>query len=126
MLSLAYHDARANAPASTAVALARRALADRTLLPREVRPGPFTLATMVLAMADLDEALVLYDAAVADAVRRGSIIAFAAARTHRAEAFLYRGDLAEAVAEGREARPACDTWGMSAAFRLLTAFLATR
>ena len=121
---LAYHDARANAPASTAVALARRALADRTLLPREVSSGPFILATMVLAMADLDEALVLYDAAVADAVRRGSIIAFAAARTHRAEAFLYRGDLAEAVAEGREALAACDTWGMSAAFpALLTAFL---
>jgi len=122
---LAYHDARANVPSGRAVDYARRALADRALLPWEVSSGPFILATMVLAMADLDEALVLYDAAVADAVRRGSIIAFAAARTHRAEAFLYRGDLAEAEAEGREALDACDTWGMSAAFpALLAAFLA--
>jgi len=119
---LAYHDARANDP--RAVEYARRALAERALLPREVSSGPFILATMVLAMADLDEALVMYDAAEADAHRRGSIIAFAAARTHRAEAFVYRGDLADAEAEAREALAACDTWGMSAAFpALLVAFL---
>jgi DNA-binding CsgD family transcriptional regulator len=122
---LAYNDARANTPATTAVRQARQALADRALLPREVSSGPFILATIVLAMADLDEALVLYEAAVADAVKRGSIIAFAAARTHRAETFLYRGDLAEAEAEGREALAACDTWGMSAAFPgLLGSYLA--
>jgi len=121
---LAFDEARANAPASAAVAHARRALADRALLPREVSSGPFILATMVLAMADLDEALVQYDAAVADAVKRGSIIAFAAARAHRAEAFLYRGDLVEAEVEGREALAACDAWGMAAAFpALLAGFL---
>jgi DNA-binding CsgD family transcriptional regulator len=122
---LAFHDARANVPASTTVTLARRALAEQALLPREVSSGPFILASMVLAMADLDEALAMYDAAVADAHRRGSLIGFAAARAHRAETFVYRGDLAEAEAEARAAFDACDAWGMSAAFpALLAAFLA--
>jgi DNA-binding CsgD family transcriptional regulator len=121
---LAFHDARANVPASAAVGLARRALADRTLLPWEVSSGPFILASIVLALADRDEAMAMYDAAVADAHRRGSIIAFAAAKAHRAEMFVYRGDLAEAEVEGREALAACDTWGMAAAFPpLLAAFL---
>jgi DNA-binding CsgD family transcriptional regulator len=122
---LAYHDARTNVPASAAVGLARRALADQTLLPWEVSSGPFILASMVLALADRDEAFGTYDAAVADAHRRGSIIAFAAAKAHRAEMFVYRGDLAEAEVEGREALAACDTWGMAATFPArLSAFLA--
>jgi DNA-binding CsgD family transcriptional regulator len=121
---LAFHDARAGASASDAVALAHRALGDGALLPWEVSSGPYILASIVLAMADRDEAVGMFDAAVADAHRRGSIIAFAAAKAHRAETFLFRGDLHEAEAEAREGFGACDTWGMSAAFPgLLAAFL---
>jgi DNA-binding CsgD family transcriptional regulator len=121
---LAFHDARANMPAAEAVALARRALADGALLPGEISSGPYILASIVLATADQDEAVSGFEAAVADAHRRGSIIAFAAAKAHRAETFLFRGDLHEAEAEARDAFVACDTWGMSAAFPgLLASFL---
>jgi DNA-binding CsgD family transcriptional regulator len=121
---LAFHDARANMPAAEAVALARRALADGALLPGEVSSGPYILASIVLATADEDDAVAMFDAAVADAHRRGSIIAFAAAKAHRAETFLFRGDLHEAEAEARGAFVSRDTWGMSAAFPgLLASFL---
>jgi DNA-binding CsgD family transcriptional regulator len=122
---LAFHDARANMPAAEAVALARRAVADGTLLPGEISSGPYILASIVLATADQDDALSGFEAAVADAHRRGSIVAFAAAKAHRAETFLFRGDLHDAEAEARDAFVACDTWGMSAAFPgLLASFLA--
>jgi DNA-binding CsgD family transcriptional regulator/tetratricopeptide (TPR) repeat protein len=121
---LAFHDARANMPAADAVALARRALTDDALLPGEVSSGPYILASIVLASADDDDAVAMFDAAVADAHRRGSILAFGAAKAHRAETFLFRGDLREAEAEARDAFVACDTWGMSAAFPgLLASFL---
>jgi DNA-binding CsgD family transcriptional regulator len=121
---LAFHDARANMPAAEAVALARRALADGELLPGEVSSGPYILASIVLATADHDDAVAMFDAAVADAHRRGSIIAFAAAKAHRGETFLFRGDLHEAEAEARSAFVSCETWGMSAAFPgLLASFL---
>jgi DNA-binding CsgD family transcriptional regulator len=123
---LAFHDARANVPAPVAVDLVRRAQGDAALLRNEVSSGPFILATIVLTMADEDEALVALDDAMADAHRRGSLIAFAAAKAHRAEAFIFRGDLVEAETEAREAFGACRTWGMSAAAfpALLASFLA--
>jgi ATP/maltotriose-dependent transcriptional regulator MalT len=64
---------------------------------------------MVLAMADLDDALAIYDDALTEAHRRGSIIAFATTKTFRAQAYVLRGDLAEA--EGREAFAAAEAWG---------------
>jgi DNA-binding CsgD family transcriptional regulator len=122
---LAFHDARANLPAAEAVALARRAVTDRVLLPGEISSGPYILASIVLATADQDDAVSGFEAAVADAHRRGSVIAFAAAKAHRAETFLFRGDLHDAESEARDAFVACDTWGMSAAFpALLASFLA--
>jgi DNA-binding CsgD family transcriptional regulator len=121
---LAFHDARANMPAAEAVTLARSAVTDGTLLPGEISSGPYILASIVLATADEDDAISGFDAAVVDAHRRGSVIAFAAAKAHRAETFLFRGDLHEAEAEARDAFVACDTWGMSAAFPgLLASFL---
>jgi DNA-binding CsgD family transcriptional regulator len=118
---LAYHDARANAPAVDVARLVRRALADGALLAGDVYLGPYILAAIALAMADVDDALALYDAAVAAAHRRGSISALAAAKAHRAETFVFRGDLAGAEAEGREAMAACNAWGMSATFTALVA-----
>jgi DNA-binding CsgD family transcriptional regulator len=73
---------------------------------------------MVLAMADLDEALAHYDAALADAHLRGSVSGFAGAKLFRAQTFLLRGDLAESVADSRDAIEARRGWGLS----LLDAF----
>jgi DNA-binding CsgD family transcriptional regulator len=76
-------------------------------------------------MADLDEVLPIYEDAVAEAHRRGSILALAVTKTFRAQTFVYRGDLTEAEAEGREALAAGEAWGTSArSSALLAAFLA--
>src|SRR5262249_32792001 len=48
---LAYYDARANAPASAVIDLARRVLADRPSLPGEPSAGPWIVACHVLAIA---------------------------------------------------------------------------
>jgi hypothetical protein len=80
---VAYHDAMAGTPA--AVDLARAALAGGTLLEPENLPAPalsrrgldlrpVVLATAVLAAADLDEALLPYEDAVAAAHRSGSVL----------------------------------------------------
>jgi DNA-binding CsgD family transcriptional regulator/tetratricopeptide (TPR) repeat protein len=116
---LAFHDSRAGTPAAVAVPLARRALAEDTLLRAESGGGALIRAGMVLAMADEDEALALYDAALAQAHLSGSIVAFASAKFFRAQALLFRGDLAEAEAEAGEAFTACREWG----FHLLDAFV---
>ena len=57
LAQVAYHDARAGTPAALAVPLARRALAEGTLVREDVDSAAFVLAATVLAMADLDEAL---------------------------------------------------------------------
>ncbi|HET8651868.1 MAG TPA: LuxR C-terminal-related transcriptional regulator [Gaiellaceae bacterium] len=121
---LAYHDARANAPADVAVGLARRALAGGILLKAAKGGGPFIFSTIVLAMADLDEALEIYDEALEVAHRRGSVFAFAVAKIFRSQLFLYRGELLEAEAEGREALEACDAWGLHLAAGYLHGYLA--
>jgi DNA-binding CsgD family transcriptional regulator len=109
---LAYHEARSGTPASVAVPLARRALSDDTLLQADNGGGPFVCAGIVLAMADLDEALTLHDAALSDAHRRGSAFGFAAAKVFRSQALVLRGDLAEAETDAREALDACEAWGI--------------
>ena len=125
---LASLDARANAPAARAVPLARRALVEKPRFPGEVPSpsyGPGMIACSVLAMADLDEALSHYDAAIANAHRNGSMLDLALAKMHRAQTLVHRGDLAEAEAEGREASDLCEEWGTSARLSAWTgAFLA--
>jgi DNA-binding CsgD family transcriptional regulator len=109
---LAFYDARSGAPAVECVALARQALGGGTLLAAEPGGGAFTRACMVLAMADLDEALTMYDAALAEAHVRGSVFAFATTKILRAHAFLFRGALGEAESDSREALDACKEWGL--------------
>ncbi len=126
---LACLDARANAPAARAVPLARRVLVDKPLLPGEIAlspsSGPCMVACNVLVMADLDEALTTYDAAIADSHRNGSMLDFALAKMHRAQTLVHRGDLAEAEAEALEARDVLEAWGPSARLAAHTAaFLA--
>jgi DNA-binding CsgD family transcriptional regulator len=111
---LAYHDARAGVPAAEPIALARRALADGTLV--KGAGGSFVPACAVLAMADLDEVLVIYDDALAEAHRRGSTIGFAAGKVFRAKSLVWRGDLGEAQETAREALALAGEWGTSARF----------
>jgi DNA-binding CsgD family transcriptional regulator/tetratricopeptide (TPR) repeat protein len=110
---LAYHDARAGAPAAETVALARRALADGTLIRADALGGTFVPATTVLAMADLDEVLAVYEQALAEAHRRGSTFAFGAVKVFRAQTMLWRGDLGEAEADARDALVAARAWARS-------------
>jgi DNA-binding CsgD family transcriptional regulator/tetratricopeptide (TPR) repeat protein len=124
LAELAYHDAWAGAPAAAVVPFARRALAGETLLASEVSPGPGVHACVVLIHADLDDPVRISDAALTEAHQRGSILAFALAKMLSAEALLSRGDLAEAEADGREARDAYEAWGATARFPpLVAAFL---
>lgn len=113
---LAYHDARAGRPAAEVVPLARRALADGTLVRGDIFGAAFVPPCTVLAMADLDEVLPVYEDVLAEAHRRGSTLAFAAARVFRAQTLLWRGDLGEAEAEAGEALAAGDVWGSTARF----------
>src|SRR5262249_59893689 len=87
---LAYHDARAGAPAAVAVPLARRALAGGALVrAAEMSSVAFVPPCMVLAMADLDDALAVYDDALTEAHRRGSVITFATTKTYPAQAYVF-------------------------------------
>jgi hypothetical protein len=113
---LAYHDARAGAPAAVTVPLARRALAEGTLIRQESFGATFVLPCAVLAMADLDEVLAIYEDSLAEAHRRGSTVAFAMTKLFRAKTFVLRGDLGEAEADAREALAAGEAWGTSARF----------
>jgi DNA-binding CsgD family transcriptional regulator len=74
-------------------------------------------------MADLDEALAIYEDALAVAHRHGSILTFAGAKGGRAQTLLWRGDLAEAEAECREALAASEAWGSWRVTGHLAAFL---
>jgi DNA-binding CsgD family transcriptional regulator len=112
---LAYHDARAGAPADEVVPLVRRALADGKLVRGNVSGALFAICT-VLAMADLNEVLSVYDDLLAEAHRRGSVFAFAAVKVFRSQALVWRGDLAGAETDAREALAAAAAWGASARF----------
>jgi DNA-binding CsgD family transcriptional regulator/tetratricopeptide (TPR) repeat protein len=113
---LAHYDSRAGRPASEVVPVARRALAAGTLVRDDVSGTAFIPPVVTLAMADLDEALVIFDDALAEAQRRGSTLAFAAAKVFRLMPLIWRGDLGEAVAEAREALALGRAWGPTARF----------
>ncbi len=113
---LAHHDARAGEPAGEVVPVARRALAEGTLVREDASGTAFIPPVIVLAMADLDEALVIFEDAIAEAHKRGSTLAFAAAKVFRLLALVWRGDLGEAEAEAREALALGQAWGPSARF----------
>jgi len=113
---LAHHVARAGKPAGEVVAVARRALAEGTLVREDASGTAFIPPVIALAMADLDEALVVFEDALAEARRCGSTLAFAAAKVFRLLVLVWRGDLGEAEAEAREALALGQAWGPSARF----------
>jgi DNA-binding CsgD family transcriptional regulator/tetratricopeptide (TPR) repeat protein len=122
---LAYHDARAGAPATVTVPLARRALAGGTLVRERIPAASLVVPAQVLAMADLDEVLAFYEEALAEAHRRGSVGAFGAVKAFRAQTLVWRGDLGEAEAEVREAVVTSGAYGTTTRVSvLLAAFLA--
>jgi DNA-binding CsgD family transcriptional regulator len=121
---LAFHDALSGAPATEVVPRARLALADGELVRAGLPAAVLPLCTL-LGMADLDEVLVVFEDVIAEAHRRGSALTYAAARAFRAQTLLWRGDLAEAEADSREALSVAATWGATARFAgHATAFLA--
>jgi hypothetical protein len=113
---LALHDARACEPAAEVVPLVDRALGGGALLREDASGTAFVPAVAVLSMADLDEALVIYEDALAEAHRRGSALAFAAAKVFRLQTLVWRGDLSEAEAEAREVLVIGEAWGPTARF----------
>jgi DNA-binding CsgD family transcriptional regulator len=112
---LAYRAARAGAPATEVVPLARRAVADGTLMRANLSGALFPLCT-VLGMADLDEVLPIYEGLLSEAHQRGSTFAVAAVKVFRAQTLLWRGDLAEAEGDAREALAGAAEWAGSARF----------
>jgi DNA-binding CsgD family transcriptional regulator len=112
---LAMHDAVSGAPAGEVVPLARRALAEGELVRSDISAAVLPLCT-VLGMADLDEALVVFEDVLAEAHRRGSAVTYAAVKVFRAQTLLWRGDLGEAEADSSDALAVADTWGATARF----------
>ncbi len=112
---LAMHDAVACMPASEVVPVARRALADGELVRAEVSAGVLPLCT-VLGMADLAEVEVVFEDVLAEAHHGGSTLTYAATKAFRAQSLLWRGDLAGAEADSREALSVTNSWGATARF----------
>ena len=122
---LAYHDARAGRPAAEVVPLARKALADGTILRGRCLPEAYVATSTVLAMADLDEVLTVYEDALAEAHRRGSTLRIRCGEGLPRLALRWRGDLGEVEAEAREALAAGRGLGRDGALRRhAAAFLA--
>ena len=100
---LAYHDARAGGrrPRSS------RSRAGRSPRGRssrdDVSGAAFVPPATVLAMADLDEVLPIYEDALAEAHRRGSTLAFVAVKVFRAAGARVAGRPRRGGAEAREA-----------------------
>jgi DNA-binding CsgD family transcriptional regulator len=113
---LAHYDSRTSHPAAEVVPVARRALAEGALVRDDVSGTVFIPPVVTLAMADLDEALVIFEDALAEARRRGSTLAFAAAKVFRLLVLVWRGDLVEAESEAREALALGRAWGPTARF----------
>jgi DNA-binding CsgD family transcriptional regulator len=83
------------------------------LLTEENGGGPFVLASLVLAVADLDEALAICEASVAHAHKQGSVFAYAGGKVFRGRTFFFRGALADAELDLRDALDACESWGIT-------------
>lgn len=121
---IAFREARSGVPATEATALARRALEGDLLLTEDNGGGPFILATLVLALADDEEALLTYAAGRDAARKRGDVFALAANQIFTGRAHLLRGALADAVEAGEEGVEATEEYGIRIGPPSATAFLA--
>jgi hypothetical protein len=113
MLAAAAAQAKAltGAPADACVKLATEALADGVLI--DADPGFLpTAAAWVLAMADRDEALDVWDEIRAHAHRRGSLFGFLGVNLWSGASLLWRGDLPEAENTLLAALENATAWGI--------------
>jgi DNA-binding CsgD family transcriptional regulator/predicted negative regulator of RcsB-dependent stress response len=107
--TIALYDALAGAPAQATVPRARRGLIGEVLIEQGNAAEALVYGCTVLMAADLKEVMAFYDAWLAQAYQRGSVIAVGAAKCFRALAWLWRGYLAEAEANARDALEAFAT-----------------
>jgi tetratricopeptide (TPR) repeat protein len=107
----AFGRALSGAPAEECVALALEALADGVLIAAD--PGLFpATAVWVLAMADREEALAVWDEARALAHRSGSLLGFYGTNLWNGAGLLWRGDLPEAETRLLAALENAGAWGI--------------
>jgi DNA-binding CsgD family transcriptional regulator/tetratricopeptide (TPR) repeat protein len=115
LATMAHHEYRLGLHREVALDLARRALAPGNLLASGSLA--FHYAVMVLSRSGLiDEAVSIFDQAVAQARRRGDIFNVAFMLLWRGKCQTRRGDLRAAVADLREAIDLCVAHGMLVAW----------
>ncbi|MGW3134906.1 helix-turn-helix transcriptional regulator [Streptomyces sp. NPDC001139] len=105
--SLAFHDMKRCKP--EAIRQAQRALDGNTLAAQAPGEAPIVSGWVVLLAADEDTVLEMLNAAIAHGRAHGATRDLAPAYAFRALAWLWRGYLAEAEADAREACQAIDT-----------------
>jgi DNA-binding CsgD family transcriptional regulator len=121
--TMAHYEYQLGLHRERAIELARRALAPGNLLASG--SIAFYYAAMALPQAGLlDEAISIFDQAVAQARRRGDILNVAFMSMFRGYCQTRRGDLRAAVADLREAIDLCVAHGMLAAWPYSIGFLA--
>jgi DNA-binding CsgD family transcriptional regulator len=121
---LAWFAANTGEPAGEAVAWARQALAGGLLLERDNGGADFMAAVIVLALADSELALETLEAALEVARERGDAFAVAADKIFLCQVHLFRGELADAVADGEEGLTASEAYGIVPGLPSGSAFLA--
>ncbi|HEY2764602.1 MAG TPA: AAA family ATPase [Pseudonocardiaceae bacterium] len=121
-VTIAFHDLLAGTDPDSAVALARRGLADGSLIEQTNTLAVYGCS--VLLSADLPEVIPLLDAWIAVAHRRGSVSALAPAKCFRGVAWLWSGALVEAEANLRDALWATTTTSQQIGVPVMTSYLA--
>jgi DNA-binding CsgD family transcriptional regulator len=123
LATMAHYEYRLGLHRERAIELARRALAPGNLLASGSLA--FYYAVMVLPRSGLlDEAVAIFDQAVAHARRRGDILNVAFMLMWRGKCQTQRGDLRAAVADLREALDLCVAHGLLVAWPYNIGFLA--
>ena len=118
----AWNWAQCAGPADRVCALARSALAGGELLAAD---GLMPMAAAVpLALADLDEAVEVWDAQRAEGHRRGSMFRLAGVQLWSGYTHYLRGELEEAETELRASLETLTLWGMSSRSQWTAPFLA--
>jgi DNA-binding CsgD family transcriptional regulator len=121
---LAMGNAYAGIEREDAVQRALRGLDDGVVIEWANGTQMFASGCMALTMADRDEVLPVFEAALAHAHRRGSVFALGTVHGYRSLTWLCRGQLAEAEADGREAVQLITAARMDAGRPMIGSYLA--
>ena len=120
---VAFHDAF-TLVAPEAADRAWRCVADGSVAANPNGTVAFGVSCWILAAADRDEVMGVFDACLGEASRHGSFVAVAAATLFRSLVWLWRGSLAEAEADARESLSGIATSRFDVARPFATGFLA--